>query len=300
MSLPSPDNKLNLLLNRSVIYPLFIAILISVTLSACGPSKTIRTIHAGGPLPVTGVLSQWPDEIRRGEQLNEFDYYVTNDDEFVYLLINFKNNRLYQNALRFGFTVYLDGDTGFKQSFGISYPAGILYALSPIPGARKSYLENPGWSSIPENARLLQSIDDEMHQQALIISRSNSKAPIIPVPVNFNNLRAQDLDLVMNRAGNVMTLEMKIPIVGTRARQFAIDPKGNTFLLGFEIKPPTYEEITGENPAQVAGDARQSNYDPYGRSRSGTTQNISNPALFYQLSETYSRWVKVQLADRRK
>jgi hypothetical protein len=300
MSLSSPDNKQNPSLNRTGYYPLMFAVLLSVLLSACGPSRTIRTTHAGGPLPVTGTLAQWPDEIRRGEQLSEFDYYVTNDDEFVYLLINFKNNRLYQNALRFGFTVYLDGDTGFKQSFGITYPAGILYGLSPIPGARKSYLENPGWSAIPENARMLQSIEDQMYEQALIISRSNAKAPIIPVSVNFNNLRAQDLELVMNRSGNVMTLEMKIPIAGTRARQFAIDPDGNTFLLGFEIKPPSYEEVTGENPAPVTADARQSQYDPYGRSRPENTQQISNPALYYQLSETYSRWVKVQLAEGRK
>lgn len=275
--------------------------LIMLSVSSCGSSKTIRTVHAGSALPVTGTLAQWPDEIRRGEQLSEFDYYVTNDDEFVYLLINFKNNRLYQNALRFGFTVYLDGDTGFRQSFGITYPAGIVHGLSPIPGARKSYLENPGWAYIPENARLIEAVEDRMHEDVLIISRANSKAPVLPVPVNLNNLLAQDLELVMNRGGSVMALEMKIPIEGTRSRQFAIDPKSNTFLLGFEIKPPTYEEITGENPTPVTADARQSGYDPYGRGRTpgDRQQEISNPALYYQLSETYSRWIKVQISDRR-
>jgi hypothetical protein len=269
-------------------------------IASCGPSKTIRTQHSGTPLPVSGTLSAWPDDIRRGEQLSEFDYYVTNDNEFVYLLVNFKNNRLYQNAWRFGFTVYLDGDTGFRQSFGITYPAGIVHGLSPIPGARKAYLENPGWASIPENARILETIEEQMPSQVLITSRTNSKAPIRPIPVNQTNLRAQDIELVMNRAGSVMTLEMKVPIRGTRTRQFAVDPKGNTFLLGFEIKPPSYEEITGENITTATADARQSGYDPYGRtSRAAGTQEISNPALFYQLSETYTRWVRVQIAERR-
>jgi hypothetical protein len=272
-----------------------------LVMSSCSTSRTIKSIKASQPIEINANLSDWPRESTSRSASEDFDVSVANDDEFVYVAIQFKNNRTQLMARDYGFRVFFDQDDSFRRSFGIVYPIGMAESLADFPGARKSYLENPGWRNMVENRGLVESVENTMHERVQIISRRDRRAPVRPVTVNKDQLRANSIELAMNYDTRRMLIEMKIPIRPSRDREFSVDENGQGyFTLGFEIVPPDYEEVTGETPTYETVDntrqSRQGGYDQYGTGRQQRTElQVSNPQLYAQLNYNYQNWIRVRL-----
>jgi hypothetical protein len=271
----------------------FALVFILILSAGCARTKVLNSTKIISPISVDGNTNDWPtDRIQLNTQ-GEYDLYVSNDDEFLYVFIGLKNNQLYQNIQRYGLTLFFDSNKDLRRSFGILYPTGILNVLNDIPGARKEYLENPGWSNMPENKRLIESIEESMGERVMIIQRVNKRDPILPVPISTEALKAQSVELSMDRTASVMYIEMKIPLKSTRARQFAIDAGSkNDIYFGFEVIPPSLEEMMGED--YRAEDITQNARDPYGNRLQNNQQ--FNPAMYSQLRGEYSRWNRIRLS----
>lgn len=269
-----------------------VSVLILSTVWGCSRTKVLTSTSTSTPITIDGSAADWPvDRIQLNSQ-GDYDLYFSNDDEFLYVFLGLKNNSLFENIKRYGLYLYFDSNKDLRKSFGIMYPVGILTVLSEMPGARKEYLENPSWSTDPQNARLIETIEESLDERVMIVQRTNKSDPVRPVPINQVALSAQSLELAMDRSASVMYIEMKIPLMSSRTRQFAIDAKpGSDIYFGFEVMPPTLEEIMGEDfrNEQMNTQAR----DPYGN-RVNQAQRI-NFQMMSQLRGEYTKWNRIRL-----
>ncbi len=270
----------------------------SLIIQSCSGTKRVQSLQTStGQIKVDASLSDWPTDSVKRSISDDFDVLVANDEEFVYVAVAFRNNRVQQLARDFGFRIFLEDDRSFRRSFGIVYPVGIVQAISDFPGARRGYLENPGWRSMPENKHIVTSAEDNMHQYVQIISRTERSGSTRPIRVSKEQLRANDIDLALDFDTRRMVVELKFPIRSAGGRQFGLDNNNNNrFRLGFEIVPPDYEEVTGERPTyERSTDASSQGFDPSQRGRARTELQVSNPRLYALLNYNYQAWVEVNL-----
>jgi len=286
-------NQKTLSMTRNLNISLLVCAII-LLFTNCSRTKVLTSSYTPTPISIDGNLNDWPSAQLQVRNNPEYDLYVSNDDEFLYVYLAFRNNQFYQDVQRYGLTVYFDSDKKFRRSFGIMYPTGILNVLSDIPGARKDYLENPSWENLPENKRMIESIEENMPTKVMLVQRVKKDDPIRPIPVNMDALRAQELHLHMDRSTNQMNIEMKIPLRSTRARQFAIDPDNNEIVhFGIEVTPPSLNEIMGEDyrNEQMSTTTR----DPYGNNMR-QQQSYRNTSQL-QLRGEFSRWNRIRLEN---
>lgn len=267
-----------------------------VLISGCSRGRLVLSTYAPSTIKIDGSISDWPRERIQLSGQSEYDLFFSNDDDFLYVFISLRNNQLFQNIQRYGLTLYFDKDKNPRRAFGIVYPTGVLHVLSDIPGARKEYLENPGWSNIPENKRLIESIEESIPDRVMLIQRNNKRDPMRPVPVNMESLRAQSLEMFMERTQSNMNIEMKIPLRLSRTTQFAVNASpGDEIYFGFEVTPPPLEEILGEDYRSEQMNPVQR--DPYGNRVN--QQRAVNQRLVNQLRGEFSSWTRVRLTTSR-
>ena len=255
---------------------LFTLLALCLLVISCSPSRQVQSSLADQQLQVQGLVSQWPIPDQQRVQTEYLDYYITNNEEFLFLRVDFKNRRLFDEANRFGFTVYFDNKEKVKRSFGLTYPTGVIMQLGEIPGVQREYFENPGWEGNPQNRNLLESLERNMSGQAMLMQRNDRRAAIRPAPISLSQLQAQGIDLELDQSSRNMSIAFKIPLQSSRFHQFALDTQpGQAFNLGFEVKAPTLDEIDPNK--DISDDARR--------------------RIAYQLPSAYEHWVRVTLAD---
>ena len=286
-------------------YPFFlpVVLVLLVMASACSSAKKVESSRAATPMQIDGDFDDWPVGSIRNEVSDQFDVAISNDDDFVYIGVNFRNNRIWQQARDHGLRIYIDSDATFRRAFGIVFPVGIVSALGDIPGARKSYLENPNWENMPRNADLVEQAEAQMRERVQLIRRSDKDERIRPVEVSMAQLEANGIRVGMSEKSRVMSIEIRIPIDDGDEDYFAVIPNSNgTFNVDFEIEPLSYEEITGEAVGYRTVDAS----DPRGQTgsvsggrtgsqRSRQELDIENPRLYAILSYKYEARARIQL-----
>lgn len=278
----------------SHIFLIFIVMMFSLN---CSNIKRVDSFRVSEPIQIDGNLSDWPSMAFSRTSSEEFDVAITNDEEFVYVSVNFRNNRIFQLARDYGLRVYFDSDRKFRRSFGIVYPVGLVNGLMEYPGAVQSYVENPGWRNMPENRSMIEALERDMPGQVQVIRRRDRNDPIRLVDVPIAQLKADEIDAAMMYDPRRMTIEFKLPIKSDRSRPFGVDDDGSgSFLLGFEIVAPDYTDVTGESPTfETVDSSRDGQY----RDRQGgggrTQMTVSNPRLYALLNVNYQQWMQVRL-----
>lgn len=281
------------------------AFLLLLTTVACSSSKQVESSRASAEMRIDGDFDDWPSGAIRNDVSDQFDVAISNDDEYVYIGVNFRNNGTWQQARDHGLRIYIDSDATFRRSFGIVFPVGIVSALGDIPGARKNYLENPNWQNLDRNARVVEEAENQMRERVQIIRRSNKKERIRPVDVSKAQLEANGILVGMSESSRVMSIELRIPIDDGSEDYFAVIPnRSGKFSIDFEIEPLSYEDITGEAVGYRTVDAS----DPRGQTgsvsggrtgsqRSRQELDIENPRLYAILSYKYEARAEVKLKE---
>lgn len=239
-------------------------------------------------LTIDGDISDWPRDRIQLENNAEFDVYFSNDDAFVYMYLVIKSQQLYNDLNEYGLRIYVDNAQKPRRMFGIIYPIGVLNYISPVPGARQEYLENPGWAGFPENRQLLDRYTQERFTRAMLIQRRNRRDQERPADVLTDVLKAQGIDLAHDTEARLMNLEIKIPLKISRTHPFAVQSEpGETMYIGIEIKPPGVEEILQETGSVLAE----------GQDGSMRQQQEMAQRMQMQLRGEFSRWMQVSLAE---
>ncbi len=283
------------LYNGSLI-PAFLLISVLIISTACSSTESMQSHRMETPPQIDGSFDDWPSGSLRTGVIEDFDLAVSNDDEFVYIGINFRNNRASTMALDHGLRIYIDSDKTFRRSFGIIYPTGIVHGLGDYPGARKNYLENPSWQNLPENQRIVKRVEESMPERVQIIRRTNPRDRIRPATVSMSQLEANGLLFGMDTSGRYMSIEIRIPIDDGAGEYFTVIPNSNDrFFIDLEIEPMSYEDITGERPGFETVDVADRR-DPSGqRTRTRTQLDVSDPRLYSLLGYKYESRIRVSL-----
>jgi len=257
--------------------------------TGCSSSRTVSSVWSPQTITIDGSFSDWPRENIQIENNPEYDMYLANDDEFLYIYLIIKSQQVYNNIEQFGLNLYFDTERRFRRSFGIVYPIGILNSISNIPGARMEYLQNPGWGNLQENRQLLESVRRDMPERVMLVQRSNRRETLRPAMVNIEALRAQGIDMRIDDQSRLLNIEMKIPLRSSRTRQFAIEAEpGKPIYVGFEVQPPSVDDLIQDEP--------QHNVAASDRYTSAVARRQEAMQSMNQLRGEFSRWIKVDLA----
>lgn len=257
-------------------FKLFFLFLAVCLIISCSRTKEITSPYSAGNIDLHNLISDWPGGVESRVQTEHLDYYITNNGDFLFLRVDFRNNQIYNEARQFGFTVYFDSKDKFQRSFGITYPAGLVNQLAGIPGAQRAYFENPGWESSARNRNLIESLERVTSGQAMLMQRNDRRAAIRHSPISLNQIQAQGMDLALDHSSRNMSVVFKVPLQSSRIHQFALDVKpGQKFNLGFEIKAPSIDEIDPDKSIGTDGRRR----------------------IAYQLPRQYERWMIVKLSE---
>ncbi|MCC5926598.1 MAG: hypothetical protein JJU41_08565 [Bacteroidetes bacterium] len=267
----------------------WLALLIIATLfGGCSQTRTLGSTYVTEPIQIDGSIADWPRDGMVIETSAEFDIYFANNEEFLFVYLVVKSQQIFNDIEQFGLTLFFDTDRRARRQFGVVYPIGIFNFISNVPGARQEYLENPGWAGFQENQRLIEAYRQEADQRVMLIQRTGTREQIRPISVNKDALTAQGLELSKDPESRLLNIEMKIPLQPNRARQFAIEADAGTQIyVGFEIRPPTPDEIMRDGGSALA------------EGQGGTMRRQQEMAQRsqMQLRGEFSRWMRVNLAS---
>ncbi|MCH8557010.1 MAG: hypothetical protein LAT84_04275 [Balneolia bacterium] len=283
-------------ISKPGLFSLLAAAFLLMSLQACSGTKNINSQRMVNPVQPDGDFDEWPSGSLNSSLVDEFDVAVANDDEYIYIGVNFRNNRTYRMARDHGFRIYIDSDATFRRSFGIVFPTGVVEALSDFPGARRNYLENPSWQNLPDNRRMVERAESQLGSRVQVIRRTDRNDSIRPALVSREQLAANGIIMGLSETGRAMALELRIPIDDGSEDYFSVIPNSNgRFYIDFEIEPMTYEQVTGEVPGLETVDVAD-NRDPMRRNtRARQELSVSNPQLYNALGYKFQARVRVTL-----
>lgn len=227
--------------------------------------------------------------------VDDLAFYVTNDETHLYVLVDFVSSRRFQNAREFGFSLYVDGSSSNRRSFGVTYPTGIYYQLGNYPGAQKGYLEEPNWSNMPENRSIKEAAERSSYRNALLVQRQSRRDPMQPFPMPIAQLDAQSLRLHLDDDGRTGRISFAIPLQTLSTSQFSPDIRpGETVDIGFEIDPVRLHDMTIRSGAPLVTSETAS-----GQARSDADQEERERVtrLLRRMGDPYETWVRVTLAQ---
>ncbi len=227
--------------------------------------------------------------------VDDLAFYVSHDETHLYILVDFVSSRRFQNAREFGFSLYVDGSSSARRSFGVTYPTGIYYQLGNFPGAQQGYLEEPNWSNFPENRSIKEAAERNSRQNALLVQRQSRRDPMQPFPLPVAQLDAQGLKLHLDDDDRTGRISFAIPLQTGPTSQFSPDLQpGETIDIGFEIDPIRLLDMNLRGGAPLITSETAS-----GHARTDSNQEERERAdrLLRRMGDPYETWVRVTLAS---
>ena len=114
-------------------YPFFlvaVTIMVSVSLSGCGPSRNSQTANPSmaawqqSPLTIDGSDSDWTKPLPGYIAAEKLNYAITNDGANLYILLSTKDPQQQQKIIQGGMTVWVNpgADKNVGDAVGIGYP----------------------------------------------------------------------------------------------------------------------------------------------------------------------------------
>lgn len=273
----------------------FTAILLFVIQSCSSTPKLVSQFSADElSASRSANLEAKMDTVER-QSLDEIAVFATNDEDYLYLMVDFVSSRAFDNAREFGFTLYIDGEDAVKRSFGVTYPTGIFYELRSYPGAQKGYLEEPNWGNMPQNQSILESAERSGKRNALLVQRRSRRDNIQPFSLPVNQLEAQNLLVHFDEEGRNGRISFTIPLQTRSTSQFSPDIKpGQTVDVGFEIDPVRLHDMREGSSAPLISSETAS-----GRTESDSEdrQQERINRLVQRMGEPLEKWVKLELSE---
>jgi hypothetical protein len=269
-----------------------------VLLSACsGKKEVIESYNTTKDIEIDGSLADWPHDKAMVQSDQVFDYYITNDDHYLYFFVSFKSPFYHNAAENVGFTLYIDNNPDNQRSFGITYPLGVTNAMREIPGVLEEYTDDTEWMKEKQHQELWETLKKSVYDKVMLTRKLGEKDNPQHLILPLKQVNAQGVKIARNTESRKLQLEFRVPIVSTRTEQFAADPRdGKPLHIGFEIQPPDFD-LTDEVSNSVANNRRRGGY--YGRGGYGGVQRQPNShelerRMSKQMGEYY-QWFWVQL-----
>lgn len=214
------------------------SLLVLLILSACSSTETLQVHQDQTEIQVDGSLTHWPVTDALIHNSETFDFYTTQDEDHLYIFVNFKSpfyNHAVENS---GFILYLGGeDKDSRNRKGIAYPTGAFNQLRADAGAYRELLRDEEWLYSPQNQQRLESMQENNFDEFMLVERFDDGTDAQYGALSIAQLEAQGMEIAAERGQRYYSLEYKIPLNG--APPFDLI-RGNTYWLGFAIEPPDF------------------------------------------------------------
>lgn len=257
-------------------------------ISGCGSTETITTHSMETDIEIDGSLSGWPMSDALIHNSEEFNYYVMQDSDHLYIYVDFKSpfyNRAVENS---GFIVYLSDNENIKKRRGIGYPTGAFNLLREDPDTYSELTRDHEWFNNPQNQRRLESLQEENFNQVLIVERYEDNNNPQYGFVTYSQIEAEGLELAAALDQRYYGLEFKIPL--NRSAPYELE-RGKAYWLGFAIEPPEFNFRNNDD---------MQNYNSRNRRRGGVystgrSSSANQNSQMRRYMGQYEEWFKVEI-----
>jgi hypothetical protein len=204
-------------------------------LSACGNTTALQSQQIDRLVTVDGVEDEWTEAIVPLDSEN-LSIGVSNDDEYLYLVLVSEDRGVVMQATALGLTIWFDPAGGKEHSFGIQYPMGLLFGIRPD-------LAVGG----PVDPQVRQDhIDASLGELHLLLGEDESiRSPVGAIKGISTNIQTD---------GDRLVYELKVPLQGSEDFEYAIGAEpGATLGISLETGEFNFEDVRGSRGGNGAG-----------------------------------------------
>jgi hypothetical protein len=259
-----------------------------VITTGCGSTEIFTAHQKSSDIEINGNLSGWPSSDAIIHNSDSFDYYIMQDEQNLYVYVDFKSpfyNHAVENS---GFIMYISEDEDNKKRRGLGYPSGAFNLLREDPASFRDMTRETDWMGNTQNQRRLESLQEENFNQVMIVERYEDSSDSQYGFVTFSQIEAEGLELAAARDRRYYGLEYKIPL--DRSAPFELLP-GKTYWIGFAIEPPEFNFRNTENFNQYSRQqGTRRGVNPRNRTSSSNQQ-----AQFRRQLGQYEQWFLLEI-----
>lgn len=179
-----------------------------------------------GDVTINAAAEEWDGAWTYVKQA-KMDVGVLNDDEFLYLCLVTRDPGVGRQLMLQGLTVWLDPEGGEAQTLGVRYPIGLRTAINTPP--------EPGSLRDPEAMRQL--FEASLEDLEIL-------GPGIDDVERLEVGELQGAEIALNRIGERMVYELKIPLRRGEGRPFGIGLADGR-AIGISLVSPEMERPAG-------------------------------------------------------
>ncbi len=257
--------------------------------AACSSTETITTYQAANPpeFEIDGELSGWPTSSANIKRSDEFNFYVMQDEQHLYIYVDFRSPFFHQAIENSGFILYLARSDEERNRRGVGHPVGAFNFLRDDTNAFRSLTRESDWLASPENQQRLESFKEENFDYVAIVDRHDGSRDAQYVFFPYSRIEAQGLEIAVSAERRYYGIEYKIPLSGTPP--FDLE-RGETYWLGFSIEPPEFRFRDDEDVTQFGRRDTRGYYRPAQRSQ----RSDSGTELRRRMG-LYDYWIKIEV-----
>ena len=254
----------------------------------CSSTETFTAHQKTSDIEINGNLSGWPSSDALIHNSDSFDYYVMQDEQNLYVYVDFKSPFYNHSIENSGFIMYISEDEDNKKRRGLGYPSGAFNLLREDPASFRDMTRDSDWLNNTQNYRRLESLQEENFNQVMIVERYEDTNDAQYGFVTFAQIEAEGLELAAARDRRYYGLEFKIPL--DQSAPFELLP-GKKYWIGFAIEPPEFNfRNTGDLNQYSSQYGNRRGVNPRNRPSSSNQQ----AQLRRQLGQ-YEQWFLLEL-----
>lgn len=253
-------------------------------ISACGSTSQFSSPKLESPLTIDGALSDWSTSESLLDEREDANFYTTHDDDFLYIYVDIRSPFRDRSIRQSGFIIYLSDNQEMRKRIGLGFPTGSFNLLRDNPGQYNSFLTDNEWMGKPENTELIDSLEDEIFERAMIVQRQDGRTNPEHGFVEISQLEVDGIEIAVDEQRRYLSLEVKIPRDGSSLFEFS----GDEVWLGFAVETPNFRI---PEQSEYSATVQNRNQGMYGnnRQRAPQRQNIAR-----NLGE-FEQWYKLDL-----
>jgi len=194
---------------------IFITLFISATiiLIGCSSTETFTAHQKTSEIEINGNLSGWPSSDAIIHNSDSFDYYIMQDEQNLYVYVDFKSpfyNHAVENS---GFILYISEDEDNKKRRGLGFPSGAFNLMREDPASFRDMTRDSDWLNNTQNYRRLESLQEENFNQVMIVERYEDTNDAQYGFVTFSQIEAEGLELALHATGDIMDWSLKYRLI---------------------------------------------------------------------------------------